>query len=62
MVKNSNDLEKKFIENAFKNLDRKVVCPHENCQYIGTHFRCYDLSFEKCDIYIKFEQRKQLER
>lgn len=61
MSKNSNNLEKRFIKNAFKNLNRKLVCPHNDCNYLGTHFRCYDLSYEDCDIYIRWKQQFQRE-
>ncbi len=56
MSKNSNNLEKQFLEKAFRNLDRKIQCPNEECNELGNHFRCYDLMFENCDIYLRYKQ------
>lgn len=61
MSKNSNRLEKNFIEKEFKSLDRKLICPNEDCKELGVHFRCYDLSFEDCDVYLRWKEQYQKE-
>ena len=46
----SNKLEKLFLQRLFKNLNREIICPIENCREYGTHFRCYDSTYEKCHL------------
>ena len=61
MSKDSDNLEKLFLAQAFRNINKNFMCPHKDCDELGNHFRCYDLSFENCDIYLRFKQQYQRE-
>ena len=55
--KNSNNLEKRFLEKAFRDLDRNIVCPNQDCEELGNHFKCYDLSYENCEVYRRWKEQ-----
>lgn len=49
---NKDDLEKLMVKEFFINLDKAIVCPHQMCDELGKHFRCYDLKYENCSQYL----------
>lgn len=45
-------LEQKLVKEFFKDLNRALVCPVQQCKERGKHFRCYDSSYENCSGYL----------
>ena len=47
-------LEERMVKEFFINLDRALCCPHQMCEELGKHFRCYTLDYEQCDKYLHY--------
>jgi len=57
-MEKNDKLEERMVREFFTNLDRALCCPHQMCEELGKHFRCYNLDYEQCDKYLEFTTSK----